>query len=376
MPVIAAGVMFGVEFGVDRSRDWKTLKPDWDREYGSRRPSVFQSTRWLTAWYEAFARQTDIEPLLLTVRNLQTGLVALRLPLLKRTVKGVCIVEFADLEVTPYNAPLLGPAAPRESEEVAAMWRDLRSALRRWDVDLVRLHKMPVDMSGISNPLVSSETALASTLNGYVVTVGDDIEAYRSSIRHMQLARSWRVFMRHPDAAFRIITDEEEALRVLGLMDEQQAKRNQSLGKPVMNATRLAFYRNLVASGINDGYVVMSALTSGDDVVAISIGIRQRAYYVVLRISHAGERWLNCSPGRLILDQTIAALHKEGVRQFDLGLGNDELKRRFGAADVLLTNITMGISWRGMLLVRVTKWARGHARLIGFLRRMLHQSHS
>jgi CelD/BcsL family acetyltransferase involved in cellulose biosynthesis len=373
----ASGAMFGVE----RSCAWQTIKPDWDKVYCAGEPTVFQSTRWLTGWYESLAGQTDIEPLLLTVRNLRTGLVALYLPLLKHTVNGVRIVEFADLDLTGYNAPLLGPAAPREPETVAAMWRDLRWALRRLPggIDLVRLRKMPVDLNGTPNPFAAIKSARASSLKGNIITTGDNLDAYRFSIRQMQLARSWRVFTRNANAAFRIITDKEEALSMLDIMEAQQAKRNRCLGlKSVLDdKVRAAFYRNLIASGVDDGYVVMSALTSGEEVVATAFGIRQGEYYAVLRISNAGERWSNCSPGRLVLDRTIAALHKEGVRQFDLSVGNDELKRRFGAVKVQLAEVTAAISLRGLPLVmreQAARWLHSHPRLERSLRRLWHQA--
>ena len=52
----------------------------------------------------------------------------------------------------------------------------------------------------------------------------------------------------------------------------------------------------------------------------------------MVRISNAGEKWSNCSPGRLIIERTMAALHQEnGVREFDFSVGNYAYKRRFGA---------------------------------------------
>jgi CelD/BcsL family acetyltransferase involved in cellulose biosynthesis len=368
---LAEKLIFRVEFGVESSRDWQTIKSDWGC---ARDRNVFQSTRWLSNWYEAFSVRADFEPVLLTVRNSQTGLVALRLPLVKYTVNGVCIVEFADLGVNAYNQPILGPAAPLEPEDVATMWRDLRSALRKDGVDLVRLGKMLVDLGGKPNPLALIEPARSSSIDGNLVTTGDDLDAYRFSIKKMQLARSWRVFTRHPDAAFRIITDAEEALRLLATMDDQQTKQYRRLGKSfLMDKPRATFYRNLVARGIDEGYAVMSALTCGKEVVAAALGIRQGSYYVVLRISNAAEQWSNCSPGRLILDRTIAALHKEGVRQFDLGPGNDELKRRFGAVSVTVADVTEALSLRGLLMFRASKWVRDHPRLKSFMQRVLRQ---
>ena len=66
-----------------------------------------------------------------------------------------------------------------------------------------------------------------------------------------------------------------------------------------------------------------------------------------MRVSNAGEKWSHCSPGRLIIDRTIAALHKEGVREFDFSVGDYDYKRRFGATQFALVDIGAALSWRG-----------------------------
>ena len=84
------------------------------------------------------------------------------------------------------------------------------------------------------------------------------------------------------------------------------------------------------ATASASGYAVVTALTVGDEIVATLLGIRDGARYVMIRISNAGEKWSNCSPGRLIIERTMAALHKDGVREFDFSVGNYAYKRRFG----------------------------------------------
>jgi CelD/BcsL family acetyltransferase involved in cellulose biosynthesis len=93
---------------------------------------------------------------------------------------------------------------------------------------------------------------------------------------------------------------------------------------------------------------VLSALTAGEEVVATLLGIRVGSRYVMVRISNAGEKWSNCSPGRLIIERTMAALHRDGVRQFDFSVGNYAYKRRFGVAPLPLADITAALSWRGL----------------------------
>jgi CelD/BcsL family acetyltransferase involved in cellulose biosynthesis len=44
----------------------------------------------------------------------------------------------------------------------------------------------------------------------------------------------------------------------------------------------------------------------------------------------------------------MAVLHHDGVRQFDLSIGNYAFKRRFGAAPFPLTDASIALSWRGL----------------------------
>src|SRR6185295_3755078 len=262
-----------------------------------------------------------VEPLIAIISDAATGEPAALLPLIRRLQKGIRIVEPADLELTDYNAPLLGPAAPRDAKAARAMWKDIRGALRRvpGGADLIRLRKMPVEMDGRPNPLALLDGAGPCALNGNLVTTGEDFDAWRFTLERTvrkELERSWRVFTRDSAAAFRIVTDRDEALRVLSTMASQQGERMQHLGLNfVLNdATYAAFYRNLVEANVGNGYAVLSALSVGDELVATLLGIRRGARYVMVRISNAGEKWSNCSPGRLVIERTMAALHQDGIR--------------------------------------------------------------
>jgi len=159
-------------------------------------------------------------------------------------------------------------------------------------------------------------------------------------------------------------------------MERQQGDRMQHLGLNFIlnDQTYAAFYRNLVRDNVANGYAMLSALTVGDEVVATLLGIRQGARYVMVRISNAGEKWSNCSPGRLIIERTVAALHKDGIRQFDFSIGNYAYKRRFGVARIALVDFSAALSWRGLpyaLRDRTARWLRGHPRLAERVKRVL-----
>jgi CelD/BcsL family acetyltransferase involved in cellulose biosynthesis len=365
-------------FRVEFVRAWRQALARWNVSASS---TPFQDYRWLEAWYAAFADLPKVEPLIAIVSLATTSEPVALLPLVRRVHNGVRIVEFADFNLTDYNAPLLTAAAPRDATAARALWRDLLVALQRspGGADLIRLRKMPVDLPGRPNPLALLDGARPCPLNGNVVTTGDDFDAYRYSLERTvrkNLERSWRVFTRDPAAGFRIVTDRDEALRVLATMAIQQGERMRHLGLnfALDDETSAAFYRHLVGGNVGSGYAVLSMLTSGEEIVATLLGVRSGSRYVMLRCSRSGQKWSNCSPGRLIISCTMAALHEDGVRSFDFSIGNYAYKRRFGVVPLPLADITAALSWRGIpyaLRDRAASVLRRYPRLAARVGRLL-----
>lgn len=365
-------------YRVELVRDWKQAETRWSAFNPS---TPFQHRQWYEAWYAAFASSENVEPLIAIVADAVTGEQALLLPLIRRRQNGIRIVEFADLDLTDYNAPLLGSAAPPDAATARVMWRDVRKALRRMPggADLIRLRKVAVDLGGRPNPLTLLDDAGPCSLNGNLVTTGEDYDAWRYTLEktvRKELERSWRVFTRDPAAVFSIVTDRDDALRILATTEVQQGTRMQSLGLNFIlnDETCAAFYRHLVRDGVGSGYAVTTALKVGEEIVATLLGIRCGSRYVMIRISNAGEKWSNCSPGRLIIERTMAALHRDGVREFDFSVGNYAYKRRFGVARLPLVDISAALGWRGIphaLRDRAARELRRYPGLTASLKRLL-----
>jgi CelD/BcsL family acetyltransferase involved in cellulose biosynthesis len=365
-------------FRVELVGDWKQAVARWHDVSPS---TPFQHPQWYDAWYAAFAGAEGVTPLIAVVTAASTGEPAVLLPLIRRRQNNIVIVEFADLDLTDYNAPILGTAAPRDAKAARALWRSLLSALRRMPgkADLIRLRKVPADLDGKPNPIALLGAAGPCSLNGNLVTTGEDYDAWRYTLEktvRKELGRSWRVFTRDPAASFAMVTDTDEALRILSTTEVQQGTRMQSLGRNYIlnDATCAAFYRNLVRDGVGNGYAVVSVLTAGDEVVATLLGIRTGSRYVMIRISNAGEKWASCSPGRLIIERTMAALHQDGVRAFDFSVGNYAYKRRFGVTRLPLIDVSAAVSWRGCphaLRDHMVRTVRNYPRLDAWLRSVL-----
>jgi CelD/BcsL family acetyltransferase involved in cellulose biosynthesis len=356
---------------VDFVRDWKQAAP----RLSAGHRTAFQHGDWLGAWYDAFR---DVSPLIAIISYAATGRDIASVPMISRTRGGVRIVEFADLGVSDNNAPILALDASCDVDGAHAISKALVDGLRALPdrFDLLRLKKMPAYVGGKPNPLVSVGRVGSCSVNGNLVLTGDHYGDYQASIKRMQLPRCWRVFSRHAGARFEIATDVDHALRFLDVMDVQQQERMSKLAlKFVLNDdTHAKFYRDVVRQGVAEGYAIVSALVCDDGIIATSLGLRYGATYYLLRISNAGKRWSACSPGLLVTERTMAALHQQGVRRFDLSIGNHDYKRRFGSVPVPLTDVSVALSWRGLPYVLRDLAAQGlrrHPQLSALAARVL-----
>jgi CelD/BcsL family acetyltransferase involved in cellulose biosynthesis len=356
---------------VDFMRDWRRAA----LRLNAGHRTAFQHGYWLGAWYEAFH---GVAPLIAVISDVATGKDIAVVPMISHTRRGIRVVEFADLGVSDNNAPILACDAALDAAGARAIGAALVDGLRALPdrFDLLRLKKMPAYVGGKPNPLVALGRPGSCSLNGNLVLTGDDYADYQASIKRMQMPRCWRVFSRHPGARFEIATDVARAHEFLDVMDVQQQERMQKLGSRfVLNDdAHASFYRGVARQGVAEGYAVVSALVCDDGIVATTLGVRYGATYFLLRISHAGNPWANCSPGLLVTERTMAALHAQGVRRFDLSIGNHDYKRRFGAEQVPLTDVSVALSWRGVPYVLRDHAAQGlrrHPKLAAFAARAM-----
>ena len=109
----ARGISRPAGFCVEFFRDWKQAAARWTDVRAS---TLFQDPHWLDAWYRAFAGVDHVEPLIAIISDAATSVQVALLPLVRRMQNGIRIVEFADLDLTDYNAPMLGAGGAARCE--------------------------------------------------------------------------------------------------------------------------------------------------------------------------------------------------------------------------------------------------------------------
>lgn len=337
----------------------------------------FQTRLWLENWYRFIAPSRAATPLPVAVRCGETNQTAALLPLIMRTDGRLRVIEFADLGVTDYNGPVLGPSAPSEPADNRAFLIALRKVLP--SADLIRFEKQPVRIRGRDNPLAVVPGAQPSGLYGNVVMVEDSAEAFvraRGRKYRKEVERCFRVLESRGQRAFAAASVPEEAIELYRVLEGQQSQRMTSLGKTYLldEPAYSRFYESVLLAGLERRAAEIFCLSVDGNPVALIYGIADRGKFLLLRISNAGEAWKACSPGRLVVVETIRQLRGEGIRIFDMTIGDYAFKRGFSPVHYPLADLHLPLSTRGMIIVareRAKGFVRARPQLAAFANRVL-----
>lgn len=321
----------------------------------------FQDPAWLAGWYRTLGRQPGIDAIFATVLRDSDGKALLGLPLLRRRSGGLRWIEPADLGVSDYNGPWLARDFPTERRVVERVLHALQAAMKL-DADVLRMGKLPAQLGGQANPLLRFPQLRTCAMHGHLIRLQDDYAAWRrgQAKRHRKhLDRCWRVLERHDGVRFRLVDDAAEADVVLSALEALQRANMRGRGRDYRldQPPYRQFYRDLADAGLGTGQTVLSALYADGQIVAAAMGIRRDDYFALLRIGRASGHWDNCSPGRLLVDRTLAGLHARGVRQFDLTIGDYAWKRGFLPELLPLYQFELPLSWRGQLYCSLRNFA-------------------
>ncbi len=324
----------------------------------------FHADAWLRAWFETLGTSEGRQPLWLVVqRQTLAGnawVDAMLLPLVTRRRHGLREIGFADAGVVDYVVPLTAAdwhGGAHEAPAARALWGALAAALGRhdyWSVEKMLPAALP-ESGGTSNPLALAWSTRTSEMFGNQFEVDGPWEAWRRGLDkrvRKEIERCWRVFERSPVARFERVTDLQQALALFETLESQQSERMHGLPHYRLDRPAYrAFYRQLLAGGLAEGSVVLTALRDGDDVVSALFGVANGTRYIALRQSLGGDAWKACSPGRLLDEGTARHLHGQGLGAFDFGVGDYFHKTTLGMTPIPLRDACVALSWRGLPVV-------------------------
>jgi len=302
----------------------------------------FQSLDWLTVFYEELASAHHAMPRLVVVTDRKSNRIAMILPLLIQIKRKRTVARFANLGIGGYGGPILGPARLDSRRAQRRVWRSVLRAMP--DVDFIRLDRMPAEIGGRPNPLLSRWGVAPASRSGNVLVVSGDVDAYlqeRGKKYRKEVERCYRLWEKEGSPRFYQAASPEEVAHVYAALEEQQAARFRSPGQRFIldEPAYQAFYERLAFDGSHAGLAALFALEANGRIIATLFGIVHDRTFSLLQLGTSVEAASHLSPGRLVVLEAIRYLGRQGVERFDMGLGDHPFKRGFGTGEVPLYDL-------------------------------------
>jgi CelD/BcsL family acetyltransferase involved in cellulose biosynthesis len=218
--------------------------------------------------------------------------------------------------------------------------------------DVLCISKVPEVVSHIRNPFLGLRRVRSEVYSSWQIALPEnlrEIERNLSSSTRRQIRRRTRQLEAAGPLQYVVPASGAEAKSLFAILRRQRQPRFAALGRYdiLASAPHRAFYNRVVERGFDNGIAAVHALQVGDETVATAFGLYWQKRFHLLMTSMAGGRWLESSPGMVMIWKLIAHMHAKGCRTFDFTIGDEPYKRHFGATKCTLSKYFRAISLRG-----------------------------
>lgn len=325
--------------------------------------SAFQHPTWLDAIYRNLVPQLRADPLVVTIRDAADGRLAMVLPLVRRRYRGLRTVEFADLGVSDYAAPVASDAT------IAAVAADPFTCKRIGAVskpfDILRIRKLRSPSMAVQKLFGATECS-EMTMGAYAVPLDSDYAAWRSgSISASyckELDKKSRQLHRKGQVTFDRLTDAAAIEATFRKMRDYRRQRFDT-GDLLQEQVYFDFYLDVAIRGHATLSRVYSVAMDGVP-IAGAMSLSHKGSLLIILTGFDHDSYKSQSLGSLLFE--MIAKHAIGIgdRELDFTIGDEPYKVLFGAKKAPIYQILRAGSIPGALAgvaAQRASWIRGIA---------------
>ncbi|MGY4374490.1 CelD/BcsL family acetyltransferase involved in cellulose biosynthesis [Bradyrhizobium sp. i1.3.6] len=208
------------------------LSPEYGALFDSSAATAFQHPLWLDSLYARLASHAGATPLVVVVRRRTTGALAMVLPLLRIRRGPIRTIEFADLRVSDYLAPVCSPEVFSSLLEDEAACAEIRRLARPFD--LLRLTKLPDGRLPIES-LLGAPRRVSMETNAYATVLVAPFEQWRASALdrsyQKELAKKYRQLQKKGALSFSCCDDSASISEAMDAMKQYRGPRFHAPGR-------------------------------------------------------------------------------------------------------------------------------------------------
>lgn len=336
---------------VDREDDLAFLSAEYADLYERSDATLFQHPTWLDSVYRTLAPRRAATPLVVTVRC--DGRLVGVLPFVLRRRLGVRRVEFADLGVCDYAAPVLDVEHAMALAADADVRTSIRAALGRFD--LLLLERVRGSASEVAG-LLSARTTRRHAYDTHAIALPATTDQWYTEALDPSLARHLERKRKRlrPKGGVRLtrVTDpgsvDELMARLRQFRRDRFAERRGT--DLVQDPDCFAFYRQVAHDSLtHGGPVELHVLEVGDEVAAVALDLSDRQRHLFLIVGYDFARLRNYSLGLIIVDELVTQAIGAGQHTFDLTVGNEGYKSELGALPTPMYAVRRAVTPLGLV---------------------------
>lgn len=349
----------GNAFDIVVEQSFDFLSPEYAELFDQSAATAFQHPIWLHSLYTRLAPEAGATPLVVVVRCRATGALAMVLPLLRIRRGPLRTVEFADLRVSDYLAPVCSAEVFSQLLDDAAACAQLRRLVRPFD--LLRMTKLPNGRLAIESLLGASGRVSMET-NAYATVLVAPFEQWRASAidrsYQKELAKKYRRLQKKGALSFSCCCDDASVLEVLDVMKKFRGPRfhAQGDGDLLQRPKYYGFYSDVALRGLGS-FVRLYAMKMDGEVIAAVLGLCHRGSFLIIMSAFDIAGYRSQSLGALMFEQVARDCIERGDRMLDFTIGDEPYKKLFGAQPSPMWAITQAGSTAGAIAAFALKQA-------------------
>jgi CelD/BcsL family acetyltransferase involved in cellulose biosynthesis len=345
------------------------LSPEYAELFSHSAATAFQHPIWLDSLYNKLAPAAAAKRRVVVVRERATGALAMVLPLLRVRRGPIRTIEFADLRVSDYLAPVCTAEVFSDLLQDENACLRIRRLLRPFD--LLHIPKLPDGKFPIET-LLSAPRRTAMETNAYSTLLVAPFEHWRANALTLsyqkELNKKWRQLQRKGELGFSCCDDNASVVAAMDQMKNFRGPRFQAKGDGdlLQRPEYLDFYSDVAIRGIG-AFVRLYAMTLDGDVIATVLGLCHRDSFLVIMSGFDIAAHKSQSLGALMFERVAKDCIERGDRVLDFTIGDEPYKRQFGAQPSPMWSMTRAGSAIGSLALvalRQAPWIKLAAKKI------------
>lgn len=306
--------------------------------------TVFQSPLWMDRLYQRLAADQKVDPLIIIIRERESGKLAAVLPFIVRQRRQLLIAEFADFGVCDYCAPICDSRLLQDICKDGTLARQVRGLLRPCDLLIIqKVRSDALPLFGILGRTRQSRLPFTA----HAATLFAPYEAWReASISETQRrfldTKRKRLAKRGPLITSPVTSKEGIQQAIEDIRRFREYRFNETGIFNLLKTESFAqFYREVSNDPPPARAYIMTV--SGTPVsAAFTLDRNGTLHFILSGFDFLNYR--NASIGLLIIEDIIEDCIARGITTLDFTIGNQAYKKEFGTHEMQMWTVWLGIS--------------------------------